>query len=140
MRRPRRGRSPRSARARSGSWKLALRLIEDALPGFLGGEQYPYSTTVGGFSRAVNGTGRVCTGQPRRAAACEIRSPAHRAECSGHEAIVSPSDNRYINKRGFRARLATRWGRAVLSRRRKRGVDTPSAFQRLTEHVSLSLN
>ena len=32
-----------------------------------------------------------------------------------------PRNKRRINKHGFRARMADRWGRAVLSRRRKKG-------------------
>ena len=32
-----------------------------------------------------------------------------------------PRNKRRINTHGFRARMATRWGRAVLSRRRKKG-------------------
>jgi large subunit ribosomal protein L34 len=32
-----------------------------------------------------------------------------------------PRNKRRIAKHGFRARMATRWGRAVLSRRRKKG-------------------
>ena len=32
-----------------------------------------------------------------------------------------PRNKRRIRKHGFRARMATRWGRAVLSRRRKKG-------------------
>jgi large subunit ribosomal protein L34 len=32
-----------------------------------------------------------------------------------------PRNKRRINKHGFRARMANRWGRAVLSRRRKKG-------------------
>ncbi len=32
-----------------------------------------------------------------------------------------PRNKRRINKHGFRARMASRWGRAVLSRRRKKG-------------------
>lgn len=32
-----------------------------------------------------------------------------------------PRNKRRINKHGFRARMADRWGREVLSRRRKKG-------------------
>jgi large subunit ribosomal protein L34 len=32
-----------------------------------------------------------------------------------------PRNRRRINKHGFRARMASRWGRATLSRRRKKG-------------------
>jgi large subunit ribosomal protein L34 len=32
-----------------------------------------------------------------------------------------PRNKRRIRKHGFRARMKTRWGRAVLSRRRKKG-------------------
>lgn len=32
-----------------------------------------------------------------------------------------PRNKRRIKKHGFRARMKTRWGRAVLSRRRKKG-------------------
>lgn len=32
-----------------------------------------------------------------------------------------PRNKRRVNKHGFRARMATRWGRATLSRRRKKG-------------------
>jgi len=32
-----------------------------------------------------------------------------------------PRNRRRVNKQGFRARMADRWGRAVLSRRRKKG-------------------
>ncbi len=32
-----------------------------------------------------------------------------------------PRNRRRSNKQGFRARMATRWGRAILNRRRKKG-------------------
>ena len=32
-----------------------------------------------------------------------------------------PRNKRRVAKRGFRARMATRWGRETLSRRRKKG-------------------
>ncbi len=32
-----------------------------------------------------------------------------------------PRNTRRIRTHGFRARMATRWGRAILSRRRKKG-------------------
>jgi large subunit ribosomal protein L34 len=35
-----------------------------------------------------------------------------------------PRNKRRIRKHGFRARMADRWGRAVLSRRRKKGRKT----------------
>jgi large subunit ribosomal protein L34 len=42
-----------------------------------------------------------------------------------------PRNRRRINKHGFRARMASRWGRATLSRRRKKGrkriaISTPT--------------
>lgn len=32
-----------------------------------------------------------------------------------------PRNRRRVNRHGFRARMKSRWGRAVLSRRRKKG-------------------